>query len=30
MEGGREWHLGYLAPADRERVLAELAKGAEQ
>jgi transketolase len=30
MEGGREWHLGYLAPADRERVLAELAKAAEQ
>lgn len=24
MEHGREWHLGYLAPPDRERVLAEL------
>jgi transketolase len=30
MEGGREWHLGYLAPADRDRVLAELAKAAGQ
>lgn len=30
MEGGREWHLGYLAPADRDRVLAELAKAAER
>lgn len=30
MEGGREWHLGYLAPADRDRALAELAKAAGQ
>ncbi|MHB1432337.1 MAG: transketolase [Streptosporangiaceae bacterium] len=27
MEGGREWHLGYLAPPDRDRVLAELGGG---
>ena len=24
MEGGREWHLGYLAPPDRDRALAEI------
>lgn len=24
MEGGREWHLGYLAPPDRDRVLSEI------
>ncbi len=27
MEGGREWHLGYLAPPDRDRALAELDGG---
>lgn len=27
MEEGRDWHLGWLAPADRDRVLRELSSG---
>lgn len=30
MEESRDWHLGWLAPADRDRVLRELAAGCGQ